>query len=149
MPTLTTAGRGVRAAPPSVPPGFGGCRVSERQTGHRLSNSGWRSATCSSGERSLDPLGSPKASICRARGGSGRPLSGAACGEHRMWACRRRGAAAHPPHSQEAHHHPPPRAAGTRDLKIGAVSSDLRTRFAELRGIRAPSIAGSGGWGET
>ena len=50
-------------------------RVSERQTGHRSTNSGRRTSTCRRGLRSLAPW-LPRASACGARGGSGRELGG-------------------------------------------------------------------------
>ena len=110
-------------------------RVSERQTGHRSTNSGRRSTTChrSEGGPSLRlPQGPPAE---RAAGLSA--ATAAACGERGRGTFRRRGAAAHPPLPLEAHYYPP-RAAGIRDLKRARESRDLRARSARPGRVRAP-----------
>ncbi len=80
--------------------------VSESQTGHRLANSGRRSATCRPGcGKGPRPAGSPSV---RLREGSHPKPSDAGCLRRGpCQTCQRRGAAAHPPLPLEALYSPP------------------------------------------
>ncbi len=138
---------------PELSPGRGGRgnlsprgRVSERQTGHRLTNSGWRSSTCRRCLRGLTPWLPPPAVRAAGMTRAWRRRAGA-----RWWslpAPGSPGAAAHPPLPLEAHYNPP-RAAGIRDLSGRSQLRSLRALLSGLGRVRTPRVAWSGGWGES